>query len=467
MIDTHCHLEMNEFNADRDTVIRRAKEVGLEAVINVGSDLPGCIGAVELSREYDFINAAVGIHPHDAKDFSEEIFDRIKAWASEGHDPLATMDSDGSVHAPKIVAIGEIGLDYHYDLSPRGKQREVFGAQLRFAKEAGLPVIVHSREAQEETLEILARSGVNKGVMHCFSGDMKMAEETLAMGLYISFAGTVTFKKAHELAIVAKSVPDERLLVETDAPYLAPVPYRGKRNEPAYVMETAKFLAGLRGVSIEDIDRITTLNAKRLFGIGEADAGKIAYKIRDSLYLNITNRCTNKCGFCIRYQSDFVKGHNLRLEKEPTEKELKQAIGDPSSYREIVFCGYGEPTLRFDVIKSIAAWVKERGGKVRINTNGHGNVINKRDILPELKGLVDALSVSLDAQDGETYDKICRPVFKDAFAAVVDFLRGAKLHIPDVKATVVEMEGVDVEKCGQLCASLGIKLRVRKLDIVG
>jgi TatD DNase family protein len=467
MIDTHCHLEMKEFAEDLDAVIRRAKDSGIEAVITIGSDEAGCAGAVELSLNYDFIYAAVGMHPHDAKDFSDDVFSRIKAWVAEGRMTKPDGDCDDSTRMPKIVAIGEIGLDYHYDLSPRERQREVFEAQLRFAREADLPVIVHSREAEADTLEILRRSGVNKGVMHCFSGDMKMAEETLAMGFHISMAGPVTFKKADTLVLVAKSVPDERLLVETDAPYLAPVPYRGKRNEPAYVIATADFLAGLRGVTLEDIDRITSLNAKRLFGIGEPDEGKIAYKIRDSLYLNITNRCTNKCAFCIRYQSDFVKGHNLRLEGEPTEKELKRAIGDPSLYSEIVFCGYGEPTLRLDIIKSVAAWVKARGGKVRINTNGHGCLINKKNVLPELKDLVDSVSVSLDAQDEDTYDRICRPAFKGAFSAVVDFLREAKLYIPEVKATVVDMEGVDVGKCRRLCESLGVKLRVRKLDIVG
>jgi TatD DNase family protein len=230
---------------------------------------------------------------------------------------------------------------------------------------------------------------------------------------------------------------------------------------------TAKHIAVLRGITIEDIDRMTTLNAKRLFGIGTPDAGKIAYKIRDSLYLNITNRCTNKCSFCIRYQSDFVKGHNLRLESEPTEKELKDAIGDPTKYSEVVFCGYGEPMLRFDVMKSVAVWIKGRGGTVRINTNGQGNLINKRNILPELKGIVDRFSVSLNAQDAESYNRICRPFFKNAFDEIVNFIREAKAHIHDVQVTVVEMEGVDLGKCRHVADELGVRLRVRKRDVVG
>ncbi len=464
MIDTHCHLEMDAFNNDREDVIKRAKEAGLEAVITIGSDFEGCKGAVELSQKYDFIYAAVGIHPHDAKDFTDDIFNQIKAWTSPPHPPL----TKGGQRGGKIVAIGEIGLDYHYDHSPREIQRDVFIKQLQYAKEANLPVVVHSREAPKDTLKILEDSGVTKGVMHCFSGDMEMAERAMAMGLYISIAGPVTFKNASKLREVAKAIPDDYLLIETDAPYLAPEPFRGKRNEPSFVKHTAEFIAKLRGVSLEDIDRITTLNAKRLFGIGGMpERGEIAYKIRESLYLNITNRCTSKCSFCIKFHSDFVKGHNLRLSGEPSPDELKSAIGDPALYKEVVFCGYGEPLLRLDAVKEVASWIKEKGGRVRINTNGHGNIIYKRNILPELQGLVDSMSISLDAQDEETYQKICRPAFKNAFAEVVNFIKEAKKYIPNVQATIVVVEGVDVEKCKEVADSLGVKLRVRRLDIVG
>ncbi|HEX8947424.1 MAG TPA: TatD family hydrolase [Dissulfurispiraceae bacterium] len=452
MIDTHCHLEMGAFDGDRDEVIRRAKDAGLEALITIGSDFEGCKGAIEVAGQYDSVHAAVGIHPHDAKDFNNEIFDRIKDWIASNS---------------KIVAVGEIGLDYHYDHSPREIQREVFLAQLKFAKEIGLPAVIHSREAKGDTLAIMAESGAHKGVLHCFSGDREMAERAIARGFHISLAGPVTFKNASKLREIVKIIPDDYLLVETDAPYLTPEPFRGKRNEPAFVVNTAATIAELRGVSREDIDRITTLNAKRLFGIGSIPGGEIAYKIRDSLYLNITNKCTSRCTFCVRFTSDFVKGHNLRLKDEPSVEEVQNAIGDPSRYKEIVFCGYGEPLLRLDAVKAVASWVKQKGGRVRINTNGHGNMIHKRNVLPELKGLVDSVSVSLDAQDEGTYDRICKPAFKGAFQGVVDFIREAKNHIPDVQATVVAAEGVDVEKCRKLTDELGVKLRVRRLDVVG
>ncbi len=225
-----------------------------------------------------------------------------------------------------------------------------------------------------------------------------MAKKAMELGFYISFAGPVTFKKAIELREVAKFVPDEFLLIETDAPYLSPVPMRGKRNEPSYLKHTAWVLADLRGISVTDLARITTLNAMKLFKIGETkETSEIAYRIRDSLYLNVTNRCTNKCGFCVRFRTSYVKGHNLRLEKEPTALQLIKAIKDPKAYKEVVFCGIGEPMLRLDVIKKVSKWIKESGGQVRINSNGHGNLIHGRNVLPELKGLVDRFSISLDA----------------------------------------------------------------------
>ncbi|MGE5301291.1 MAG: TatD family hydrolase [Acidobacteriota bacterium] len=452
LIDTHCHLDMSEFEDDREEVIARAKDAGFEALITVGSDFDSTAKAIELAARHDFIYAAIGVHPHDAKDFSEEIYLEFASRARNG----------------KVVAIGETGLDYHYDHSPRDVQGEVFRKHLRLAKEAGLPVIVHSREAKEDTIAILAESGINRGVLHCFSADLDMAEQAMSMGLSISLAGPVTFKKSSRLREIARSIPDDYLLIETDSPYLSPEPCRGRRNEPSYLEYTAKFIADLRGITLDDLARITTLNAKRLFGIGTLpDRAEIAYQIRDSLYLNITNRCTNACSFCVKFRSDFVKGHRLKLSHEPTEEEITLSIGDPSLYKEVVFCGYGEPLQRLDTVKGVALWIKERGGRVRINTNGHANLIHKRDILPELKGIVDSISVSLDAQDEATYNRLCKPAYRNAYAEIIRFIRQAKEFIPEVQATVVELEGVDLEKCREIAAQLGVKLRIRKLDVVG
>lgn len=449
MIDSHCHLDMFENNIS--DVITRAHDAGVGTIITVGSDPESIEKTIKIADEYPMVYAGVGIHPHDSKDLNEEILKRIFELSRH----------------PKVVAIGEIGLDYHYEHSPKDIQQKAFIRQLELAREVGLPVIIHSREAFEDTIKILKESGIKKAVMHCFSGNVTQAKKALDLGFFISISGVVTFKNAKKIKEVAQFVPDEYMMIETDAPYLAPEPFRGKKNEPAFLIYVARSLSELRGVTEEDIDRITTVNVKRLFHISSLPKGEIAYKIRDTLYLNITNRCTNVCKFCIRFHTDYVKGHNLRLEKEPSVNELISAIGDPKSYKEIVFCGYGEPFLRLDVIKEVARWVKDRGGRVRINTNGQGNLIHGRKILNELEGLIDSISISLNAPDRETYNKICNPVYTDAYDAMIEFIKDAKKHVSDVMVTIVDIPEVDIKKCEAIAEQLGVKFKVRHLNQVG
>lgn len=455
LIDTHAHLEMREFNDDREDVIKRAREAGVEYIITIGTTVESCRDAVMLADKYDFIYAAVGIHPHEVKDILHPAYEIIRRFAQH----------------KKVVAYGEIGLDYHYEHSSRTDQKRKFRDMLREAHELKLPIIVHDREAHEDMLQILSEewpAGLG-GVMHCFSGDVEMARTLIEKGFLISIAGPVTFPKAEALREVVRQVPIEHLLVETDAPYLSPVPMRGKRNEPVFVRHTAEAIAKIKGLTLEDVGRITSFNAMQLFRMGTMpERGRITYPIRNSLYLNITNRCTSACTFCVRYYTNFVKGHNLRLREEPTAAELIKEIGDPKRYNEIVFCGYGEPLLRLDVVKAVAAEVKRRGGRVRIDTNGHANLIHKRNVLPELAGLVDAVSVSLNAQNAEVYEKLSQPQFgAPAYEAVKEFIREAKKHVPDVTATVVDAPGVDVEACKKIVDELGAQFRVRELNAVG
>jgi TatD DNase family protein len=455
LIDTHAHLEMREFNDDREDVIKRAREAGVEYIVTIGTTIESSRDAVLLADKYDFIYAAVGIHPHEVKDILHPSYDIIRHFAQH----------------KKVVAYGEIGLDYHYEHSPRSDQKRKFRDMLREARLLDLPVIVHDRDAHEDALQILSEewSPDLGGVMHCFSGDVAMAKRLIEMGFSISVAGPVTFPKAEALREVVKQIPIEHLLIETDSPYLAPQPMRGKRNEPAFVRHTAEMVAQVKGLTFDDVARITSFNAMQLFGIGQIPKqGMITYPIRNSLYLNITNRCTAACTFCVRYHTDFVKGHNLRLADEPAAEDLIREIGDPKRYAEVVFCGYGEPLLRLDVVKAVSAEVKRQGGKVRIDTNGHANLIHKRNVLPELSGLVDAVSVSLNAQNAEVYEKLTQPKFGiETYESVKDFIREAKKYIPDVTATVVSAPGVDVEACGKIADDLGVKFRVREYNVVG
>jgi TatD DNase family protein len=455
LIDTHAHLEMREFGDDRDDVIRRAREAGVDYIITVGTTVESSRDAVLLAEKHDGVYAAVGIHPHEAKDVLHPAYEVLRRFAKH----------------PKVVAYGEVGLDYYYEHSARTVQQRKFRDMLREARELALPVIVHDRDAHDDTLRILSEEWdpALGGVMHCFSGDLSFARKIMDLGFYVSIAGPVTFPKADALRDVVKQIPIEQMLVETDAPYLAPQAHRGKRNEPAYVRHTAEEIARVKGLSFDDVARITSFNAMQLFGIGEMPSrGKIAYPIRNSLYLNITNRCTSACTFCVRYFTDYVKGHNLRLKDEPTTEEIIREIGDPAKYDEVVFCGYGEPLLRLDVVKAVAADVKRKGGRVRIDTNGHGNLIHKRNILPELAGLVDGVSVSLNAQDAGLYEKLSQPRFgPGSYDAVKEFIREAKKYIPDVTATVVSAPGVDVEACRKIAGELGATFRVREYNVVG
>lgn len=456
LIDTHAHLDNGQFSQDFDQVLERAAAAGVSQILTVGCDLASSRASLELARNYPQLYAAVGIHPHDASQADAAGLAELRR--------MLAADS-------KIVAVGEIGLDYYWDRSPRPVQAQAFRDQLALAKEVGLPVIVHDRDAHDDVLQILKDSEARDvgGVLHCFSGDLAMAKAVLDLGFYLSFPGTITYPNNAQGREVVRGVPIESILVETDCPYLAPQAHRGRRNEPAYVTQTAAMIAEIKGLTPADVARITTLNAWQLFGLGSEDtATKIAYSIRNSLYLNITNRCTNTCIFCPKFKDFTVKGHQLRLPHEPTAAEVLAAIGDPRGYDEVVFCGFGEPLLRLDLIKEVAARVKALGMKTRINTDGQANLVHGRNILPELAGLIDAISVSLNAAEAETYLEICNSRYGAAgFKAVQEFLRLAPAHIPSVTATAVALPGLDIQACRDLARELGVEFRARDYNEVG
>ncbi|MEW6663267.1 MAG: TatD family hydrolase [Bacillota bacterium] len=252
LIDTHAHLNDKEFKNDLPLVLERAGQMGITHILNVGYNLEASRQSVRLAETYPNVYAAVGFHPHDAKNFSSAALEELRKLAK----------------GCKVLAIGEMGLDYFRDLSPRPVQQEAFRQQIALAREMKLPIIVHDRDAHADTVALLRQEKAAEvgGVMHCFSGSWEMARQCLNMGFYISLAGPVTYKNAHTPKEVARLVPLDRLLIETDAPYLTPEPHRGKRNEPAYVLAVAKQIAEIRKVSLQELAAATTANAKRLFG---------------------------------------------------------------------------------------------------------------------------------------------------------------------------------------------------------
>ena len=248
LVDSHCHIDFAELD-ERPALIDRARAAGVRTMLTIGTKAEELAEVIEIASSDPDIWATVGIHPHEAQATPDDIIDR-----------LADM-----VAHPKVIGIGETGLDFHYDHSPRERQAELFRAQCRLARAAGLPVIVHSRNADTETAAILKEEGVTRGIIHCFSTTRALSEPALALGFHISISGIVTFKNADELRGIVGEIPLDRLLIETDAPYLAPIPMRGKTNEPAFIVHTAARVAELKGISAEELGRITTDNFFRLF----------------------------------------------------------------------------------------------------------------------------------------------------------------------------------------------------------
>ncbi|HIJ86446.1 MAG TPA: YchF/TatD family DNA exonuclease [Desulfuromonadales bacterium] len=454
LIDSHAHIYYRDYAGDFTDMLKRAEDAGVAAILVVGTDIESSRESVELAEKYPQLYASVGIHPHDAGRVTAACYDVISSLA---------------VSSARVVAIGEIGLDFYRDRSPRDAQELVFRRFLQMAAALNKPVIVHDRDAHDRVMTILREESVRKGVLHCFSGDAAMALAATALGFYISIPGTITYPGNQSLRDVVQKVSIDQMLVETDCPYLTPVPHRGKRNEPAYVRLAAEKVAEIKGLSLADVARVTTKNSGDLFGINLWDqSAKIAYNIRTSLYLNITNRCSNRCTFCPKFDDFTVKGHNLMLHSEPSYEEVMAAIGQPEGIDEVVFCGYGEPLIRLDLVKQVARALKQRGYSIRINTDGQANLVHGYDILPELAGLVDSISVSLNAPDAATYRQLCTTPFGESgFTAVCDFIRAAATHIPQVIATAVTIPGIDMEACRNLAERLGADFRVREYTEVG
>ncbi|MEH7383980.1 TatD family hydrolase [Bacillus sp. JJ1521] len=253
LIDTHAHLNAIQYQDDLEEVIERALSEGVERIVVVGFDRETITRAIELADQYEFIYATIGWHPVDAIDMTDEDLEWIEELSAH----------------PKVVALGEMGLDYHWDKSPKDIQKEVFRKQIALAKKVKLPIMIHNREATADIIDILQEENASEvgGIMHCFTGSIEVAKQCIDMNFYISFGGPVTFKNAKKPKEVAAEIPLDRLLIETDCPYLTPHPFRGKRNEPSYVKYVAEQIAELKGVSFEEIAQKTSDNAKRFFGI--------------------------------------------------------------------------------------------------------------------------------------------------------------------------------------------------------
>jgi TatD DNase family protein len=449
-VDTHSHLFYPNFVEDIDEAIERAKSSGVDYIIVPATDIETAKQTLALADKYEMVYAEVGIHPHETKNWANENLKIIENLAQH----------------KKVVAIGEIGLDYYYDFSPKEKQIEAFRAQIELALKLDLPIVVHNRESDEDVMKIVkeyCNSGL-RGQFHCFNGTLSDARDLIRMKYLVSFVGNITFKKADSLREIVSNIRLHHIMLETDSPFMTPVPFRGKRNEPSYVKLVAEKVAELHKVSVEEVGRITSVNAFRLFGVGSLGKTSFTYLLGNNLYINITNRCNADCVFCRRRGDSILEGYNLKMSKseEPPAEKYIEEIGDPKKYGEIVFCGYGEPTIRWDVVKTIAKYVKQNGGKTRLDTDGHGSFINKRDITPELRGIIDVVSISLNATNASKYAEIMR-VEKRMFNEMISFAKSAKQYVEKVVMTVVSIDNLEIEKAKDIVENkIGAEFRVRE-----
>jgi TatD DNase family protein len=458
LVDSHCHLQDESFSDDLTGVMERARSGGLGLMVTAGTDLESSQAAVALAEQHSEIYAAVGISPHDASKCTGDWLDQLSSLATS---------------SDRVVAIGETGLDFFRSEISRDIQEEAFVEQIKLAWELDLAVVVHCRHADERVLQILqdhAGSGQLRVIMHCFSGDEYLARGVLAMGYYLSFAGNLTYPKSRPTRRAAELVPDDRMLIESDAPYLPVQSARGKRCEPAMVGETADRLAVTRKLSRRDIERITERNFRIAFGLPLSRKDVLFYSTRDRLYVNLTNRCPNKCGFCPRSRDRYViSGHDLMLNREAPAEEYVAALDGFEGFSELVFCGLGEPTVRIEELKAVAAAARRKGyRRIELETNGLGSLINARKIAPELAGLIDQVRVAINAPDARVYSRLCKSAFGGkSYGAVLEFARDCKAAGIKVVLTAVNVPGVNIQGCLKAARRLGMEFRSLKYHKLG
>jgi len=456
LVDTHVHLNMHHFDGDRDETVARADRAGVAEMVAVGYDRSSLDQVIGLTDEFAGVYAAVGIHPHEATDYDSELEEIIKKYLLR----------------KKVLALGEIGLDYYRDLSPRDIQRDVFKKQISAALYFGKPIVVHCRDAFEDVVRILSEEGASDagGIFHAFGGGVEEAEEIFRLGFILGIGGPLTYRNSR-LPRTLKSIPSSGFVLETDCPYLPPEPYRGRRNEPAYIKIIAEKCAEIKSVFPRDIARATGRNYRRCLHGEKSIPPSIVYSIRDSLYINPTNTCTNNCRFCARRnRNSELYGYNLDLIVEPqveeTVQEVERAL-EEDRYTEIVYCGYGEPTTRLNFLLDTAEALRKHNLPLRLNTNGQGNMINRRDIVPELEERFDRISISLNGYDRESYNRLCRPdAGGEAFDSVLDFLRKAAASGMECTATAVNLPGLEIERCRKLVEGIpGAGFRARTYQL--
>ncbi len=411
-----------------------------------GISLESSLKAALLSETRTGVYAAAGIHPNELDSDSSCSPDEI---------PEILL-------RPRVIAVGETGLDLYRDRVPEKLQIKVFKEHIKLAETFGLTLIVHSRSAERKILDIMGHDVTVPVIMHCYTGPADIAREAVDRGYFIGFAGVLTFSKNHRLRDLAGSLPADRILIETDAPYLSPEPVRGRRNEPCNVKYIADTISEIWGRSPFDTAGTLMKNSLKAMQLGPNRRTDLVYLLYGNIYMNITGTCTNKCRFCVKSRTDGIGGYYLKHHGEPSEERLDSIIKtlSPQTGKELVFCGYGEPTMRPELLRRLAGSASDRGFSVRLNTNGTCLARLSPEKTAEILEPFDTVSVSLNASCREEYNDICRPADETSWDRMMEFIELAR-RVASIRLTAVRYPGVPIESVKKLAKSLSLPFRIR------
>lgn len=447
LFDTHCHLHFADFEPDLEDAVGRAFDSGVRGILVPSIDLESSIRSSSMARDLGLWSAA-GFHPNHLEGASDPAFREVAA--------LSLL--------PQAAAVGETGLDFYRDRFPRDVQTSWFRRHIDLSRALGLPLVVHSRGAEAEVLDLLPESPPFPVVLHSWCGQGAVTEKAVKRGFYFGITGAATYRKS-AMARNLGLIPRELVLCETDAPFLPPEPHRGRRNEPAYCALTAARIALEWSLPVGETLSVLWENSLRAFRLSPGSRRThLVYPIDGNLYVNITGRCNASCVFCIRNRQDGLGGYHLRHRDEPSQEAVLSALSvtDPAGYGEVVFCGYGEPTMRPDLLRTAADLVLSAGGRTRLNTNGlclgHMTLRDAEDML----GRFQRVSISLNASGAAEYSRLCRGSGNDAWDNLMGFIRLVKrIGMPAV-LTAVDGSGADMQRVRALADRLEMPVRERE-----
>jgi len=449
--DSHCHLHFKHFDDDLEQVVKSSALAGISQIMIPSIDAATAGKSAAIAEKYGLYSAAA-FHPeHLPEDETGET-----GW----------LDIRRVLLRPRTVAVGETGLDYYHRTFSPEKQLIWFLRHIELAESTGYPLIVHSRGAEADVLDHLPSSLTVPVILHCWGGNEALTDLAVSRGCYIGVGGPLTYRKNDSLRRIIARVPHNRLLSETDSPFLPPEPFRGRRNEPSfttYIIQSVRDLWDSR-MSIENtsyILRENALNAYRLHP--ESRRADIVYRHGDSLYVNLTSMCMNSCNFCIRKTSDGVSDYYLMHREDPSEKLILSTLRSfpIEDSEELVFCGFGEPTLRSDVLMKCAGHAAERGVKTRLNTNGLCTSFLPDEEVRKLLGSFDSVSISVNASGSVEYNRVCPSTVDAPWEHLMKFISMAKASGVKTQLSAVSSSGVDIQRVQTLADRLQLALRIR------